>query len=313
MTVAKAAMKATEFSLTGVRKRWVLRCGLALALSLAWLAMGHAIDAQEKTFLWRVSNQEHSIYLLGSIHYLKKENFPLHKAILDAFDASKSLVLEIDLNRVSPQAAQRVTLEKAIYRDGETLQQNVSQQTYQLTEQRAESLGIDMKIMAPMKPWFVALTLMAIKFQQIGLDPNLGVDHYLAGRAKSSGKTTSGLETLEFQVGLLDQMSKRDQESLLRETVDELDLLDENLNKIVQSWLKGDSDSLAALLLAGMKEYPELHEKMILDRNRRWISQIEKIIAQGGGAMVVVGAAHLVGKDGVIEMLKARGYRLEQR
>jgi uncharacterized protein len=108
-------------------------------------------------------------------------------------------------------------------------------------------------------------------------------------------------------------MSKRDQESLLRETVDELDLLDENLNKIVQSWLKGDSDSLAALLLAGMKEYPELHEKMILDRNRRWISQIEKIIAQGGGAMVVVGAAHLVGKDGVIEMLKARGYRLEQR
>jgi len=313
MTVAKAAMKATEFSLTGVRKRWVLRRGFALALSLAWLAMGHAIDAQEKTFLWRVSNDEHSIYLLGSIHYLKRENFPLHKAILDAFDASKSLVLEIDLNRVSPQAAQRVTLEKAIYRDGETLQQNVSQQTYQLTEQRAESLGIDMKIMAPMKPWFVALTLMAIKFQQIGLDPNLGVDHYLAGRAKSSGKTTSGLETLEFQVGLLDQMSKRDQESLLRETVDELDLLDENLNKIVQSWLKGDSDSLAALLLAGMKEYPELHEKVILDRNRRWISQIEKIIAQGGGAMVVVGAAHLVGKDGVIEMLKARGYRLEQR
>ena len=135
-------MKATEFSLTGVRKRWVLRCGFALALSLAWLAMGHAIDAQEKTFLWRVSNQEHSIYLLGSIHYLKKENFPLHKAILDAFDASKSLVLEIDLNRVSPQAAQRVTLEKAIYRDGETLQQNVSQQTYQLTEQRAESLAL---------------------------------------------------------------------------------------------------------------------------------------------------------------------------
>jgi uncharacterized protein YbaP (TraB family) len=306
-------MKATEFILTGGRNRWVLRRCFALAVSLAWLAMGHAIHAQEKTFLWRVSNQEHSIYLLGSIHYLKKENFPLHKAILDAFNASKSLVLEIDLNRVSPQAAQRVTLEKAIYRDGETLQQNVSQQTYQLTEQRAEALGIDMKIMAPMKPWFVALTLMAIKFQQIGLDPNLGVDHYLAGRAKSSGKTTSGLETLEFQVGLLDQMSKRDQESLLRETVDELDLLDENLNRIVQSWLKGDSDSLAALLLAGMKEYPELHEKMILDRNRRWIAQIEKIIAQGGGAMVVVGAAHLVGKDGVIEMLKARGYRLEQR
>jgi uncharacterized protein len=139
------------------------------------------------------------------------------------------------------------------------------------------------------------------------------VDHYLAERAKRSGKSTSGLETLEFQIGLLDQLSKRDQESLLRETVVELDLLDTNINQIVQAWLKGDSDSLEALLLAGMKEYPEVHEKIIVDRNRRWVPQIEKIFAQGDGGMVVVGAAHLIGKDGVIEMLKARGYRLEQR
>ncbi|HEY3168001.1 MAG TPA: TraB/GumN family protein [Candidatus Binatia bacterium] len=307
-------MRVTERSLisAGGTRRRTARV-LTLAVSLAWLVIGHAIDAQEKAFLWRVSKDNHSIYLLGSIHYLRKENFPLHKSIIDAFDASKLLVLEIDLNRVSPDVAQRVTLEKAVYRDGQTLRQNISQETYQLAEQHAAKLGIDMRVMAPMKPWFVALTLVAIKFQQIGLDPNLGVDHYLAERAKSSGKSTSGLETLEFQIGLLDQMSERDQESLLRETVGELDLLDTNINQIVQAWLKGDGQSLEALLLAGMKEYPEVHEKIIVDRNRRWVPQIEKILAQSDGAMVVVGAAHLVGKDGVIEMLKARGYRLEQR
>jgi uncharacterized protein YbaP (TraB family) len=304
-------MKVARASRGGIRR--TLRRVLILAVSLAWLAIGHGIDAQEKTFLWEVSKDNHSIYLLGSIHYLRKENFPLHKSIIDAFDASKRIVLEIDLNRISPGVAQKVTLDKAVYRDGQTLQQNVSQETYQLAEQRASKLGIDMKVMAPMKPWFVALTLAAIKFQQIGLDPNLGVDHYLAERAKRSGKSTSGLETLEFQIGLLDQLSKRDQESLLRETVVELDLLDTNINQIVQAWLKGDSDSLEALLLAGMKEYPEVHEKIIVDRNRRWVPQIEKIFAQGDGGMVVVGAAHLIGKDGVIEMLKARGYRLEQR
>jgi uncharacterized protein YbaP (TraB family) len=304
-------MKVARASRGGIRR--TLRRVLILAVSLAWLAIGHGIDAQEKTFLWEVSKDNHSIYLLGSIHYLRKENFPLHKSIIDAFDASKRIVLEIDLNRISPGVAQKVTLDKAVYRDGQTLQQNVSQETYQLAEQRASKLGIDMKVMAPMKPWFVALTLAAIKFQQIGLDPNLGVDHYLAERAKRSGKSTGGLETLEFQIGLLDQLSKRDQESLLRETVVELDLLDTNINQIVQAWLKGDSDSLEALLLAGMKEYPEVHEKIIVDRNRRWVPQIEKIFAQGDGAMVVVGAAHLIGKDGVIEMLKARGYRLEQR
>jgi uncharacterized protein YbaP (TraB family) len=304
-------MKVARASRGGIRR--TLRLVLILAVSLAWLAIGHGIDAQEKTFLWEVSKDNHSIYLLGSIHYLRKENFPLHKSIIDAFDASKRIVLEIDLNRISPGVAQKVTLDKAVYRDGQTLQQNVSQETYQLAEQRASKLGIDMKVMAPMKPWFVALTLAAIKFQQIGLDPNLGVDHYLAERAKRSGKSTGGLETLEFQIGLLDQLSKRDQESLLRETVVELDLLDTNINQIVQAWLKGDSDSLEALLLAGMKEYPEVHEKIIVDRNRRWVPQIEKIFAQGDGAMVVVGAAHLIGKDGVIEMLKARGYRLEQK
>jgi uncharacterized protein YbaP (TraB family) len=286
---------------------------LILAVSLAWLAVSHTSAAQEKTLLWRVSNDKHSIYLLGSIHYLKKENFPLHKAILDAFDASKRLVLEIDLNRISPDTAQRVTLEKAIYRDGQTLRQNVSEETYQLAEQHAAKLGIDMRIMAPMKPWFVALTLVAIKFQQIGLEPSLGVDHYLAERAKARRKATSGLETLEFQVGLLDQLSKSDQESLLRETVGEMELLVTNINQIVQSWLNGDSDSLEVLLLGSMKGYPELHEKIIVERNRRWVPQIEKILAQNGDAIVVVGAAHLIGKDGVIEMLRARGYRVEQK
>ena len=306
-------MKVAEIMFSSARIRRIMPRVLVLAVSLVWLVVSDTSDAQEKTLLWKVSNDKHSIYLLGSIHYLKKENFPLHKAILTAFNASKRLVLEVDLNRISPAAAQRVTLEKAMYRDGQTLQQNVSEETYQLAEQHAAKLGIDMKIMGPMKPWFVALTLLAIKFQQIGLDPNLGVDHYLAERAKASGKATSGLETLEFQVGLLDQLSKRDQESLLRETVGEMELLVTNINQIVQSWLNGDSDSLETLLLGSMKEYPELHEKIIVERNRRWVPQIEKILAQDGDAIVVVGAAHLVGKDGVIEMLKARGYRLEQK
>jgi hypothetical protein len=295
------------------------RFGLAAALFLtcAWLPASalypQALLAQEKSFLWKVSKGEKSVYLLGSIHYLKKENFPLRKTILDALDSSKRLVLEIDLNSASAASAQRLTVEKALYRDGTILPQNIEQETYRLAAQRADQLGIDMQVLNPMKPWFVALTMMAIKFQQLGLDPNLGVDRYLAARAKDGGKPTSGLETLEFQLTLLDQLSKRDQDSMLRETVTELDLLDQNFKEIVQSWLKGDGASLEALLLASMKEYPDLHQKIIVDRNRRWLTQIETLIAQGDDAMVVVGAAHLVGQDGVIAMLKTRGYKLEQQ
>jgi uncharacterized protein len=296
----------------GIGRR-AARLIFALWVAAVGLAAPGAAGAEERSLLWKVSNARNGIFLLGSIHYLRKENYPLNKAILDALDASKMLVLEIDLNNTAAETAQRVTLEKAVYRDGTTLVQNVSAETYRLAAERASEIGIDMRLVNPMKPWFAALTLVAIKLQALGLDSSVGVDRYLANQAKRLGKPTRGLETLEFQIGLLDQLSKKDQESMLRETVSELDLLDKNINEIVQSWLKGDGDLLAKLLLAGMIEYPELHRKIIVDRNRRWLPDIENLIQQESGAMVVVGAAHLVGPDGVIEMLRAKGYSVEQK
>jgi uncharacterized protein YbaP (TraB family) len=283
-----------------------------LALALGALIEARSAAAQEKNLLWRVSDGKNSAFVLGSIHYLRKENYPLNKAILDALEVSNTLVLEIDLNATVASAAQRATLEKASYRDGSTLAQNVAPETYQLAAQRATELGLDMRILQPMKPWFVALTLVVIKLQSLGLDANAGVDRYLAERAKATGKPTRGLETLEFQIGLLDQLSKTDQELMLRETVRELDLLDKNFDDIVQSWRRGDAEALTALLLAGMKEYPEVYRKIIVERNRRWVPEIEKFVHQGG-FMVTVGAAHLLGPDGVIEMLKAKGYSVEQK
>jgi uncharacterized protein YbaP (TraB family) len=290
-----------------------LRLILALLLLLAVSAGWRSIGAQERTLLWKVSEGDKSIFLLGSIHYLRKENYPLNQAILDAFDVSERLVLEIDLQNTPAGAAQRLTLEKAIYRDGSNLAQNVGQETYQLATKRAAELGIDMQVVQPMKPWFVALTMLAVKLQRMGLDPKLGVDHHLAERAKRDGKPTSGLETLEFQLGIFDQLSKREQELMLRETAGELERIDKNVKDIVESWLKGDGERLATLLLAGMRQYPELQQKLVIERNRRWLEEIAKLVERGSNAMVVVGAAHLVGQEGVVEMLKARGFSVEQK
>jgi len=280
---------------------------------MLWLGAAAHVRADEKSLLWKVSKGSSSVYVLGSIHYLRSENYPLKKAILDAFETSKRLVLEIDLNATSGQAAQRLMLEKALFRDGTSLPQNISAETYQLAAERATQLGIDMGIFNPMKPWFAAINLIAIKLKALGLDPRRGVDRYLAGEAKRRGKPISGLETLDFQIGLLDQLSKQNQETMLRETVSELDLLDRNIDEIVRSWADGDEAVLAKLLLAGMVEFPEIHQKVIVERNRRWVPEIEKLLEQGSGALIVVGAAHLVGRDGVIEMLKTKGYSVEKK
>ena len=230
----------------------------------------------------------------------------------EAFDAAKKLVFEIDLQSATPEKAQQTTFEKGLFRDGATLQQSISKETYDLTEQRARELGVDLRVMNPLKPWLVALTLTTLKLQKLGFDPAAGVDHYLAERAKRSGKPTGGLESLEFQIGLFDGLSRRDQEMMLRESLTEMDLLDQGIERIIRSWFSGEVAAIEELLLAGMREYPEVHEKIIVERNRRWLPQLEKLLAQGESALVVVGAAHLVGKEGVIELLKQRGYTVEQ-
>jgi uncharacterized protein len=298
-----------------VRSRRKLRriASLFLFAFLGWSANARLLPAQEKSLLWRVSRDGNGVFLLGSIHYLRQENYPLHPAILNAFDASKSLVLEVDLNSMPAESAHRVTLEKAIYRDGTTLEQNVSRETFELATLRATELGLDMRILNPMKAWFAALTMVAVKLQRMGLDPNLGVDRHLAERAKKMGKPTRGLETLEFQLGIFDQLSKEEQEMMLREMSGEVERLDRDINESVRLWLKGDGDQLSTLLLAGMQAYPVLYQKILVERNRRWVGEIENLIRQGSGAMIVVGAAHLVGKDSVVEMLKAKGYSVEQR
>jgi len=288
----------------GLTFRWVLLVAL-----FAWVGESRA---QGNSFLWQLQTDKGDIYILGSIHLLKRENYPLNPAIEKAFDSTKKLVLEIDLKNADSETVQRLMLEKGVHREGKTLHQNVSAETYSLAAKRAQELGVDIRALSSLKPWVVALTMTSLQLRKLGFDANSGVDRYLAGRAAKTGKPMAALETAAFQIGLMDQLSAGDQESMLRQSLREMDLLDKKLDQIVRSWAAGDVRALEELLLDAMREYPAVHQKIVVDRNRRWLPEIERMIEQGENALVVVGAAHLVGKEGVIELLKARGYTLEQ-
>lgn len=279
---------------------------------LAFFSLVPRLAAEEKSFLWKIQSKQGVIFVLGSIHYLKQENYPLKKSIQDAFDECQKLVLEIDPYDATPQRAQQIALETARYRDGTELQQHISSETYKLTQRRVRELGLEMLQMAPFKPWFVAISLLSLKLQKMGFDPNYGLDRFLADQARGGGKTIRGLESLESQFGLFDELSSSEQDSMLRETVSELDVLNKSVDPLVQAWLSGDARAVENLLLTSMKEYSAVYQKVVIDRNRRWLADLIKMLEQGEKAMVVVGAAHLVGKDGLIELLKQRGYTVEQ-
>ncbi|MEX0804265.1 MAG: TraB/GumN family protein [Candidatus Binatia bacterium] len=291
----------------------MIAAALQLLLLVGIMLGAGELGAQEKNFLWKVHSEPHNLYILGSIHVLKKENYPLKKIIEETFDGTNKLVLEIDLRSAKPELVEQLAIRKGMNTDGTALHQKVSKETYEMLTKRTKELGFDVGMLRPFKPWVVAMTMVAMKLQKLGFDPNLGVDRYLAERAKRVDKPTVGLETAEFQIGLFDQLSARDQERLLRQSMSDMDHLEENVDEIVQSWKTGDIDGVEKLLLAGMRDYPEIHQKVIDERNRRWVPQIENFLSGGEKALVVVGAAHLVGKNGVIELLKGRGYRVEQQ
>jgi uncharacterized protein YbaP (TraB family) len=295
-----------------MRKSLARLYALCALFSFALLAVCFDLWAQEKSFLWKVASDKGSVYLLGSIHLLKSQDATLKPIIDETFNKTKRLVLEVDLVNESPEKMQKLILQKGINLDGKTLQQKVSKETFQWATIWANELGIDIKMLTPFKPWLAGLTMTVMHLQKLGYDPNAGVDRQLAQRAKLANKPVSGLESSESQFDLLDRLPAGLQELMLRHSLSEMEQIGKLVDDMVRAWRAGDVAAAEKLFLGSMTEYPELHEKTLDERNRNWLPQIEKFIHSGEDTLVVVGAAHLVGKNGLIELLKARGYKLEQ-
>lgn len=249
---------------------------------------------------------------MGSIHYLKPQSYPLHQALEEAFKNSRKLVLEINLDSGDKDKGPQLMLMKGVYPGGKTLKDGVSEETYKLAEKELNGLGLDIKTFSQFKPWLVALTVAALKLQKLGFDPNHGIDRYFFRKAKNENKEIIGLETLEYQMDLFDGMAERTQELMLLQTLKDGGSTEQTLDAVVKAWASGDTNALDTALLQGIREYPEVYRKLILDRNRSWLPKIESYLSQNENYLVVVGAGHLAGKDGIIEMLKAKGYSVEQ-
>jgi uncharacterized protein YbaP (TraB family) len=285
-----------------------------LAIVLAPLALATpSAQGAGKNFLWKVQNGPGVLYLAGSVHALSKEMYPLPDAYQRAFDASETLVEELDLNEAGMLGAAPMLMTKGMYTDGRTFEKAVSADTVALVRSRLAGTPFSLELIQPMKPWMVMLMLSVMQVQQAGLDAQYGLDKHFYDRAVAAGKSVIGLETAEFQIDRFDKMPEPLQEQLLRTTLTELDTAQGELATIVTAWRRGDTTALERTLLSGFQKYPAAYESLIAERNRNWMPQLEQCLARTRPCFVVVGAAHLVGPDGLLKLLQKKGYRLEQQ
>lgn len=289
--------------------------------TLLWLSfMGAAgVQAQPasqapntaRNMLWRVQSGANVIYLLGSVHLLPATMYPLASPIERAFDSSGSLIFELNLDSATQGGASMQILQLGMYTDGRTLRENISKATYKQLSKRLKKLGYDVGMFERFKPWMVAFTLMGLGSQEGGFEAQYGIDAYFQGRAKKEHKPISGLETVEDQISIFSDLPETEQEKFLKQTLDAKGSTKE-LDVIVKAWKKGDAEPLIKLLDQYVVDDSTLYERMLFRRNRNWMPTIERLIASGDRTMVVVGTLHLVGDQGIVAMLRRKGYSVEQ-
>jgi len=290
--------------------RWLIRT-VRLAACVALVA-GQANAAAARDFLWKVSGTTGSVYLVGSVHLLTKDFYPLSPALESAFKESDLLVEEADLAEMLSPAAQMLMLSRGMLPANTALDAVVSPATFELVMTRAKELGLPVEPLKRFKPWSLALMLSSLQWQKAGFDGELGLDRHFYDQAKAEGKPVRGFETVEFQISRLDGIAVDQQERILAETLKNLDGELANLTTLVQAWKAGDAATVERIVLADVKQEPVLYQRLLVERNQTWMPEIEKFFARPRPAFVVVGAAHLVGPDGLIALLSAKGYRVEQ-
>jgi uncharacterized protein YbaP (TraB family) len=268
--------------------------------------------APAATSLWRVKTDSSVVYLMGSIHLLREEDYPLHPAMEKAFEDAKTLVFEAEIDSVSTPAFQQYVFFKALYDSGKTLQAELGDSVYKLLDAAMEPMGLDIAQMNQFEPWMVALTFELLKFQQMGFDPGSGVDIYFYKRAKAAGKTIAAFETPEYQIDLFDSMSAKDQRTLILQTLEQTADFERMQADIVRYWKTGDLDGLEATINKSLADFPGIREWMLSSRNRDWMAKIETYINSRGRHLIIVGVGHMSGEAGLIALLRKAGYRVEQ-
>lgn len=264
--------------------------------------------------LWKVSGPRGTLYLLGSFHMLKADDYPLAREVDAAYAASPRLLFELAPKDVDAPQLGAQMLQAAQRHDGKRLQDDLDSTTWERLRRYAAGHGLPLAQMSGFEPWFVGLSISIADMKAQGLEADAGLDRHFMTLALQDGKSAEGLETAQAQIDLLDGMDPVEQKQMLTEALDDAEQGAAQTLRLHDAWRRGDERQLWQEIGAQMKrDYPRLYQRIDVERNQAWLPRLEQRLKDGGGdTLVVVGALHLLGPDGVVDGLRARGYKVER-
>ena len=271
-----------------------------------------ATQAQAKDFLWQVKSKNNTVYLYGTVHVGKKSFYPLPETVTSAFKKSARLVVEADIRN---QDAVGAALPFIMYAPPDSLATHIPKAILDRLKVQLARYGMSYESVQPFKPFMAASMLTIAEFARLGYEQRYGVDQHLLEQAALTGKAVLELESVEQQMKLLGLLSDAEQEAFLASAITELekDEMTEQVTSMFKALRTGDTALLEEVVKQTTTDMPEaLEEKIFYGRNPAMLAKIEAYLAGKQIHFVAVGAMHLVGKRGLVEMLKAKGYEVRQ-
>jgi len=282
-----------------------------LLLVSALLLLGTGSGAAQ-TSVWKVTSGDRTLFLGGTFHLLRATDFPLPPEYATAFAASETLCFEVDLAEMQSPRVMGMILGQGMYTDGTTLQSKLTPEAWAAIEAHCARAKIPVAQINTMKPWMFILQIAMMELLKMGVTDQ-GVDTRLHRDGLAAGKKMAALETIDEQIGFMIHGAEGHESEYVITSLEELGSIHEQFGRMIAAWRSGDVVALDDLLSREMREkYPEMFDLLIVQRNRNWMPKIEAMLASEPVEFVLVGAGHMVGDEGLIAQLRARGATVEQ-
>ena len=286
--------------------RGIVTLFCALALPAVAAEGGHPVT------LWQLQGQHNVVYLLGSIHMLRPQDHPLPGVIDEAYREAEVLVMELDMDDMDPAVTQAAFNRAGLMTDGTSLRDLMGEMAYAEAERLAAEIDIPLDMLAQAEPWLAAMTVEMMLLYRVGFNPFLGIEMTMTTRAGTDGKPILGLESVEEQLSFLDNLSLEAQREMLLSALRQGATLEDTIDDLILAWREGDTEALEDGLVSSIASQEELNRALVVDRNRRWVTRILDLLDDDDDYLVVVGAMHLVGDEGVPRLLEDRGTHIRQ-
>jgi uncharacterized protein len=271
----------------------------------------------DRELLWKMTSESGAtLYLLGTVHVFKPEDYPLPAEMEKVFEKARALIVEVDVTKTDPRFSQAFVAQRGLYPASDNLMEHVSTSSRILLQDYCTRRNIQLARLVRMKPWLVALTVLQMELARLGYVPSAGIDVHFLNEANTKGKKIISLETMEFQLNLFASLPDDLQEMDLNLSLVDLGKLPTDAGEMMRAWMDGDDKAMDEVMTKDIKEHPELspvQEKLLYERNITMAEKLEAYLKGGTDTyLVAIGAGHLVGDRSVLALLKKRGYSVKQ-